>query len=206
MNSSKTTSWALILIAVALVGAGISYHFTLESRFAAIETKLEQNSIALQQYQIAQETATSSKADALVNLSKEVDTLQSSLEPLGKTTHEQNDALSDLRKQIVSLQQSAQAEQDAQKKFADYAGQLEKIKRDIQIQAAATPPPSASPAPTPAAATTTSQPTAHASMTTLPVAPRAESAVDIRPDESPAVAVAISNRALPVALPVADAR
>ena len=203
MNPQKTTNWALILIAVALVGAGISYHFTLESRFAAIETKLEQNSIALQQYQITQETAISSKTEALTNLSKEVDTLQSSLEPLGKATREQTNSLSDIRKEISTLQQSQQAQLDAQKKLSDYASQLEKIKHDIQIQATA-PAPSPTVSTTPASAAVAPLPTAHASAAPvlLPLPPRAESAVDIRPDDSPSVALDTSNRALPVALPV----
>ena len=88
MNTSTATS-ALILITVALAGAGVSYHFTLESRFTSIEQKLEQNSLALQQIQISQDTAISSKTEALNNLSKEVDDLQASLAPLGKATHEQ---------------------------------------------------------------------------------------------------------------------
>ena len=105
MNKTSSASWALILIAVALAGAGISYHFTLESRFASIEQKLDQTSSALVQYQSSQETIVSSKAETLNNLNKQVDALQSSLEPLGKAIREQTEALSDIRKQIASLQQ-----------------------------------------------------------------------------------------------------
>lgn len=202
MNQNKTTStnWALILIAVALAGAGISYHFTLESRFAAIEQKLDQNSVALQQYQIAQETSISSKADALNNLSKEVDALQSSLAPLGKATREQTDSLTEIRKQVASLQQSQQNQQDAQKKLSDYAGQLEKIRHDIQTQSAPAPTPSV-PATTPAAASTLVAPHGSAAIVTLPLPPLADTSVDLRPDAA-SIADDASVRALPVALPV----
>ena len=80
---TKTTSWPLLLIAFAMVGAGVSYHFTLDARFAALDQKLEQNSVALQQFQIAQDSAASSKTAALDGLSKEVDALQASLAPIG---------------------------------------------------------------------------------------------------------------------------
>jgi uncharacterized protein YgfB (UPF0149 family) len=204
MNPNKTTStnWALILIAVALAGAGVSYHFTLESRFAAIEQKLDQNSLALQQYQISQETNVSSKADTLNNLSKEVDALQSSLDPLGKATREQTDSLAEIRKQVASLQQSQQNQQDAQKKLSDYASQLEKLRHDIQTQSAppATPPAPA-PAPTPAAASSNVVSHGSAAIVPLPVPPLADTAVDLRPDAA-TVADDASVRALPVALPV----
>jgi uncharacterized protein YgfB (UPF0149 family) len=205
MNNKFSPNWALILIAVALAGAGVSYHFTLESRFAAIEQKLDQNSVALQQYQISQETIYSSKNDALTNLSKEVDTLQASLEPLGKSTREQTDSLSDIRKQIASLQQTQQTQEDAQKKLADYANQLEKIRHDVQ-QAQTTPAPAPVITPT-VPVTTPAAPAAspeHGSAANipLPLPPLAESAVDLRPDAS-AMADDASVRALPVALPVA---
>ena len=206
MNQQKTssTNWALILIAVALAGAGVSYHFTLESRFAAIEQKLDQDSVALQQYQIAQETNTSSKTDALANLSKEVDALQASLDPLGKATREQTDAMADIRKQVASLQQSQQNQQDAQKKLSDYAAQLNKIQHDIQTQTAppATPPaPAPAPAPAPSAAASNVVPHGSAAITHLPVSPLADTSVDLRPDAA-TVADDASVRALPVALPV----
>jgi TolA-binding protein len=201
MNQRKTTStsWALILIAVALAGAGISYHFTLESRFASIEQKLDQNSVALQQYQVSQETAFSSKTETLNNLNKEVDALQSSLEPLGKATHEQTESLSEIRKQIASLQQSQQAQQDAQKKLSDYTSQLEKIRHDIQIQSVQTPSPAA-----PVAAPTTAPlivPHASSANISLPLPPRADSAVDLRPAEI-SMADDATVRVFPVALPV----
>jgi chromosome segregation ATPase len=207
MNNSSSATLALILIAVALAGAGISYHFTLESRFAAIEQKLDQNSSALQEYQASQENIFASKNDALVNLNKEVDALQSSLQPLGKATHEQTDSLAEIHKQIASLQQAQQAEQDTQKKLADYAAQLEKVKHDIQAQSAQTQAPP--PAPTSSAAPL---PSAHASATVaLPLTPRVETNVDLRPAETNMTDNAdLSVRALPVALPatlsVSDAR
>ena len=202
MNPNKTssTNWALILIAVALAGAGVSYHFTLESRFAAIEQKLDQNSLALQQYQISQETNVSSKADALTNLSKEVDALQASLDPLGKATREQTDSLAEIRKQVASLQQSQQSQLDAQKKLSDYASQLDKIRHDIQTQSAA-PATSSAPAPTPAAAASNVVTHGSAAIVPLPVPPLADTAVDLRPDAA-TVADDASVRALPVALPV----
>ena len=205
--NKNSSSWALILIALALVGAGVSYHFTLESRFATIEQKLDQNSIALQQYQIAQETAVSAKTEALNKLSKEVDDLQASLEPLGKATHDQTDSLSDIRKQVASLQQSQQTQVDAQKKLADYATQLDKIRHDVQAQAAQAQAQVQPPAPAPvtpsAAPTATAAPSAHASVLTapLPVTPKtADNAVDLRPAEI--TETNRSVRALPVALPV----
>ena len=203
MNQPNTTStsWPLILIAIALVGAGISYHFTLESRFATIEQKLDQNSLALQQYQISQETVFSSKTAALDNLSKEVDTLQASLKPLGNATQEQTQSLADIRKQIGSLQQLQQNQQDAEKKLSDYAVQLEKIRHDIQVQASAPAAlaPAAVTAPAPVA---TTPPTQHASADVpLSLPPHADAAVDIRPAQI-SVAQDASVRALPVAMPV----
>jgi hypothetical protein len=211
MNKTTSMNGALILIAVALAGAGVSYHLTLDSRFASIEQKLDQNTIALQQFQIAQETL-SSKTDTLNNLNKEVETLQTSLAPLGKATREQTDSLTDMHKQIATLQQSAQAQQDAQKKLADYAAQLDTIKRDIQTQSARISAPVVVPAPVAPVTVMAPAPVEpmlapHASSPTimLPMPPRAESAVDIRPDQSTAVADESSVRALPVALPVAPA-
>jgi uncharacterized protein YgfB (UPF0149 family) len=206
-QSSAATSWPLILIAIALVGAGISYHFTLESRFAAIEQKLDQNSIALQQYQISQETAFSSKTAALDNLSKEVDSLQASLKPLGNATQEQTQSLEDIRKQIGSLQQLQQNQQDAQKKLADYATQLEKIRHDMQVQSAQVSAPQV-PAPAPAAVTPPAPAAAvaipstqHASIDVpLALPPHADAAIDLRPAQI-TVADDPSVRALPVAMP-----
>ena len=141
--------------------------------------------------------------------------MQASLTPLGKATKEQTDSLAEIRKQIASLDQLQQAQQDAQKKLADYAGQLEKIKHDVQAHEAqiSTPAPAPapavpasvplpSPAPTPSA--TTETPSTHASTAKVqsPVSPRAESsAVDLRPAE---ITAARENavRAMPVALPV----
>jgi len=199
MNPQISTNWPLILIAVALAGAGVSYHFTLESRFATIEQKLDQNSQALQQYQTSQEANFSSKTDALSNLSKEVDSLQASLAPLGKATREQTDSLSDIRKQVASLQQSQQSEQDAQKKLADYASQLEKMKHDTQTQPAPAPVQPVPATTTPAAASTLVPPHGSAAIVPLPVPPLTDAAVDLRPAT---IAEGPSVRALPVALPV----
>ena len=225
---NKTTTPALVLIALALVGAGVSYHFTLQSRLAVLEQKLDENSLALQQCQIAQETAASARTDALANLGKEIDTLQTSfasLAPLGKATRQQTDTLADLRKQITALQQSQEAEHDQAKKFADYATQLDTIKHAIAAQAAApvasAPQIVAAPAviKTPAApAQNESGSSAVAPMalpvalpviapraspvTPLPVAPRADNAVDLRPDDSAHAAGIASVRALPVTDPV----
>jgi len=223
MNKTTSMNGALILIAVALAGAGVSYHMTLNSRFASIEQKLDQNTIAMQQFEIAQETLTT-KADTLATLNKEVEELQTSLAPLGKATQEQTDSLTDMHKQIASLQQSAQAQQDAQKKLTDYAAQLEKIKHDMASQAAtvapvvpasivvpaptpviSTPVTIATPAPAPAHMVQTLAPHASSPSIILPLPPRAESAVDIRPDQSTAMADDSSVRALPVALPIAPA-
>lgn len=222
MNKTTSMNGALILIAVALAGAGVSYHMTLDSRFATIEQKLDQNTIAMQQFEIAQETLTT-KAETLANLNKEVEALQTSLAPLGKATREQTDSLTDIHKQIATLEAAAQAQQDAQRKLADYAAQLEKIKHDMASQSAlvtpAAPVSTVVPAPSPAVTPVTiSSPVVvpapvvqtlapHASSPTiiLPLPPRAESAVDIRPDQTTAVADDSSVRALPVALPIAPA-
>jgi cell division protein FtsN len=221
---SKTSSWPLLLIAFAIVGAGVSYHFTLDARFAALDQKLEQNSIALQQFQIAQESAASSKNAALDGLNKEVDALAATLAPIGKSTKDQTDALAQIRRQIATLGQLQQAQQDAQKKLADYAGQLDKIKHDVQLheaQASSTasttapvPPtvplptsaPTPAPAPAPAVKPTTSLdlPTNHPTIADLKpsVTPLTEtSSVDLRPAD---ITAPRDNavRALPVALPV----
>jgi uncharacterized protein YgfB (UPF0149 family) len=222
--SSKPSSWPLILIAVAMTGAGISYHFTIDARFTALEQKLDQNSVALQQYQISEESVIAAKAEALDNLNKEVDALQASLTPLGKANKDQTDSLAQIRQQIASLGQLQQAQQDAEKKLADYASQLERIKHDVQmrdVQASSStstsligpvPPtvplapsaPASAPAPATTPAASGEVPTTHASTTGVKptVAPLTEtSTVDLRPAEITAPRFT-SVRALPVALPV----
>ena len=217
MNPQKTKSatWALLLIAVALAGAGVSYHFTLESRFAALEQKLDQNAAALQQYQVAQDSTVTSKLDALNTLSREVDALQT----LGKTTHDQSDSLMEMHKQIAALEESQQAQLDAQKKLAETAQELEKLKHEAStppqmpiapvnsvnsvnavnsVNSVMTTPPAPMPAPVVQPRTTMSVP--------LPLPPRADNAVDLRPDQSTVTMQDVSVRALPVALPVADSR
>ena len=112
---------------------------------------------------------------------------------------------------------------EAQKKLADYAGQLDKIKHDVQLheaQASTAPAPAPvpptvplpasapapAPTPTPAVMPTTSLqlPQAHASTVDIKpsVTPLTEtSSVDLRPAEITAPRVN-AVRALPVALPV----
>ena len=208
MNSSAATG-ALILILVALAGAGclLSFHPRGALRHPRAKARPER-ARAFQQYQIAQDSASSSKADALNNLSKEVDALQASL---GKVTNEQSDTLTGLHKQIAALQESQQAQDAAQKKFSDYASQIEKIKHDVQVMPAqvtpapvvTTPAPAAAPAPSHADASpitpiTTAETTPNVQ---LPVAPHADSTiVDLRPAS---VTTASAARALPVELPVA---
>ena len=221
MNPQKklnSATLALLLIAVALAGAGVSYHFTLESRFATIEQKLDANSQALQQYQATQESTLTAKMDALNSLSKEVDALQA----LGKTTHDQSDSLMEMHKQITALEQSQQTQLDAQKKLADYAQQLDKMKHDSAaptpppqvpitpvhtVNSVMTTPPTAAPIQVPVSAPApppVTQPRTTLNLP-LPLPPRADNAIDLRADQSTAVPDS-SVRALPVALPVADAR
>ena len=239
---NKAANCALVLIALALSGAGVSYHFTLEARFAALQQKLDQNAVALQQCEITQETAASSKTDALNNLSKEVDTLQNSLEPLGKSTQEQTASLAEIRKQIAAIEQSQQAQQDAQKKLTEFGSQIDSIKHDVAVHAiqaslitpasavvatapttvtkpvdatpaAVSPTVSAEVAPAVAKPLPVAQPVsapvalpvsprASAVGAPLPVAPRADSAIDIRPDESIRTA-SMPVEPLPAAVPVA---
>lgn len=211
MKSSKTSprAWALILILCAIAGAGISYHFTLEARFTALEQKLDQNSLALERYQTAQEETVSAKTEALNNLNKEIDSLQSSLQPLDKTTKDQNTSLVEIRKQITVLQQSQQSQQEAQKKLADYAHQLETLRHEIQLSKAEAfrapdpvlipPPARQNPVPPPVVAAPASHPAPVALPVSaapsgnkdepapdpLPIAPHAETKVNLRSDERP---------------------
>jgi TolA-binding protein len=213
---TKTSAGPLLLIAVAIAGAAVSYHFTLQTRLTAIEQKLDQTATALQQYQASEDALLAGKTDSLTKLSKEVDTLQASL---GKASQDQSSALDQIRQRIASLGQLQQAQQDAQQKLADYAGQLDKIKhvvetREAQVSAPPAVPPSvplptapAPAAPSVAPVAPTVAPASHASTSTLPrakpvVVPLTEnSAVDLRPAD---IIVPRENavRALPVALPV----
>jgi hypothetical protein len=138
MNLTKaptSRTLAVILIAFALVGTEFSYHFTLESRFDAIEDKLQQNSLAIQQFQGSIDTLSSSKTETLAELNKEVVALQSSFGPLGKETQAQTDSLAQLHQQIASLQQAQDDQLDAQKKLFGSVAQLEKAHLKVHLEA-----------------------------------------------------------------------
>jgi len=70
MNASFSRKLAVMLIICAVVGTEISYHFTLESRFDAIEEKLQQDTVAMQQMQDSLDTLESSKTATLSDLNK----------------------------------------------------------------------------------------------------------------------------------------
>ena len=53
---------ALGLIICAVLGTEISYHFTLESRFVAIEEKLQQDTAAMQEMQQSLDALTASNS------------------------------------------------------------------------------------------------------------------------------------------------
>jgi hypothetical protein len=81
------------------------------------------------------------------------------------------------------------------------------MKHDIQMQAVQTVQAVQTPVPAPAAAPSTpptpvAAPQAYSANLPLPLPPRAESAIDLRPAQIPAMADDASVRALPVALPV----
>jgi TolA-binding protein len=185
MNSESTFSrkLAIALIILAVFGTEISYHFTLESRFDVIEQKLQQDTVALQQMQDSLDTLASSKTETLAGLNKQIEALQSSFEPLGKMSHDQTDALSQVRQEIVVLQQAQNQQVDAQKMLATGIKQLEKTRSQPPVVVAPapaaipapapastansvpTPPPAANPVPTPASASVPPSPTgatAHA--------------------------------------------
>jgi septal ring factor EnvC (AmiA/AmiB activator) len=160
MNASFSRKLAVALIICAVVGTEISYHFTLESRFDAIEEKLQQDTVAMQQMQDSLDTLESSKTATLSDLNKQLASLQSSFEPLGKTSQAQADTLTQLRQQITTLQQAQGGQQDAQKKLSDYLTQLEANvkKASAEAEAAAAKPAPVAPAPAAPAATTSSVP------------------------------------------------
>jgi hypothetical protein len=209
MNAPLSRKIALVLIILAVLGTEVSYHFTLETRFDAIEEKLQQDTTAMQQMQESIDALSASKTESLNDLNKQLTTLQSSFEPLGKDTKEQADALAQLRTQITTLQQAQSGQQDAQKKLSDYIAQLEANvkKARAEAEAVATKPAPVLPvsvpiAPAPAApATTTSAPTAQP--TPAPVAPNA-SASDLMSSPGavshPAETPASSTRAQAVTL------
>lgn len=116
---------AVGLIICAVVGTEISYHFTLESRFGAIEEKLLQENTAMQEMQQSLDALAASKTETISGLNKQLATLQQSFEPLGKNTKEQAESLDKLRQQLASLQQAQAGQQEAQKRVSDYLTQLE---------------------------------------------------------------------------------
>ena len=136
-HSSFSRKLAIVLIISAVFGTEISYHFTLESRFDAIEQKLQQDTMAMQQMQDSLDTLSSSKTQTLAGLNKQVEALQSSFEPLGKMSREQTDALSQVRQEIVTLQAAQNEQVDAQKKLSTGIAQLEKAHSDARLAAAA---------------------------------------------------------------------
>jgi len=133
-HPSASRTAALILIAVALLGTEFSYHFTLESRLDTIEDKLQQDSLAIQQFQSSVDTLTSSKSETLAELNKEVEDLQTSFAPLGKATQEQKDSLAQLHQQIATLQQAQSDQLDAQKKLFGSVDQLEKSHLRVRVE------------------------------------------------------------------------
>jgi uncharacterized protein YukE len=145
-KASASRTLAVILIAFALLGTEFSYHFTLESRFDAIEDKLQQNSLAIQQFQSSVDTLSSSKTETLAELNKEVVALQSSFGPLGKATQAQTDSLAQLHQQIATLQQAQDDQLNAQKKLFGSVAQLEKAHLKVHLETDQ-PPVVAAPAP-----------------------------------------------------------
>ncbi len=139
MKASLSRKIALGLIILAVLGTEISYHFTLETRFDAIEEKLQQDTVAMQQMQETIDTLAASKSESLNGLNRQLTALQSTFEPLGKTSKSQADALEQLRAQITSLQQAQSGQQDAQKKLSDYIAQLETTVKKARTEAAAKP-------------------------------------------------------------------
>jgi len=146
MSVDFTRKLAVVLIICAVVGTEISYHFTLESRFDAIEQKLQQDNVAMQQMQDSLDTLESSKTASLSDLNKQLASLQSSFEPLGKNSQAQADTLTQLHQQIATLQQAQSGQQDAQKKLSDYLTQLEANVKKASAEAEAA---AAKPAPAP---------------------------------------------------------
>jgi hypothetical protein len=153
-KGAVTRKIALGLIVLAVLGTEISYHLTLETRFNAIEEKLQ----------------------TLSGLNKQLTTLQSSFEPLGKSSKDQSDALTALRAQIAALQQAQSGQQDAQRKLSDYISQLEANVKKARAEAAA----AAAAKPTPAPASP------------IPATLPASAAVPVAPASSPQAAPSVS--------------
>jgi uncharacterized protein YukE len=207
-NPSTSRTLALVLIVFALIGTEFSYHFTLESRFDAIEDKLQQNTLAIQQFQGSIDSISSSKSETLAELNKEVVGLESSFGPLGKATQAQTDSLSQLHQQIATLQQAQDDQLNAQKKLFGSVAQLEKSHLKVIMSpapvpiapAVAAPAPEATAAPVPttvapapiaapattAAPTHSSVPSQHPPSTAAvirPTGPSNHDSIDLRTDE-----------------------
>jgi hypothetical protein len=204
MNPESTFSrkLAIVLIICAVVGTEISYHFTLESRFDAIEQKLQQDTVAMRQMQDSMDTLSSSKTETLAGLNKQVEALQSSFAPLGKMSREQTNAMSQVRQEIVVLQQAQTQQVDAQKQLSTGIAQLEKARNDARAAAAQAP---AVPPVTPAVFT---QPAAAVTPTPtpVPVTVAAPSDSGLPMPDPGAVAVSAPALVAPRALPVEPAR
>jgi septal ring factor EnvC (AmiA/AmiB activator) len=223
MNASPSFSrkLAIALIVCAVFGTEVSYHFTLESRFEAIEQKLAQSTAAVQQMQDSIDTLSTSKTQTVAGLNRQIEALQSSFAPLGKMSHEQMDALSQVRQEIVTLQQAQTEQVEAQKKLSTGITQLETARNEARlVAAAASPAPEAAPAATvPAPATvatpaavpsTSSASSAHAlfqfpgafskstKVALLPAASNTSDAMDVRPADDASGDTFRSVRALPV--------
>ncbi len=188
MTSSRKSSstGALILIACALAGAGISYHFTVQAQFAGLEKEISQNSLALQEHQTSQEEFLTSTRSTLADLNTKIETLQASLAPLGRDNHDQSASLADIRQQISVLQTALH---DAQKKEVDHPLPPQKIPSAVQlIKPAVIPPAPVSAPPAVAAPVLPAPPVAHAIITglPLPLPPHPNAELDLRP--APAMA------------------
>jgi hypothetical protein len=141
MNTNQnawTRKLALGLIICAVLGTEISYHFTLESRFVAIEEKLAQQTTTMQALQESLDTIESSKNETLSGLNKQLVSLQSSFAPLGKTSQAQADALNQVHLQLATLQKAQGDQQDAQMKLSAYLTQLEVAVKKARAEAVAT--------------------------------------------------------------------
>jgi hypothetical protein len=200
-ESSFSRKLAIALIVCAVVGTEISYHFTLESRFDAIEQKLQQDTVAMRQMQDSLDTLSSSKTQTLAGLNKQVEALQSSFEPLGKMSREQTDAMSQVRQEIAVLQQAQNKQVDAQKQLSTGIAQLEKARNDARAAAALVP------AVAPVAPAVFTQPATAATPAPIPVpvtaAPASESEPFVTsPSTDSVVPVPASALVAPRALPV----
>lgn len=169
-ESSFSRKLAIVLIVCAVFGTEISYHFTLESRFDAIEQNLQRDTVAMRTMQNTLDTLSSSKTQTLAGLNKQVEALQSSVEPIGKTTREQTDALAQVRQEIAALQQAQNQQLDAQKKLSSGITQLENLRNNAAHLAAVPVQPAVYTAPAPAIAAPTTPASTPVTAAPAPVA------------------------------------